>query len=113
PRGTSRLSHAGRLKGNRWRVPPPRIPPFTSAKRTVTCLRSPSRAERDVRIFSARCFGVYERGSGGAPGFAASASGFPHSPQNLIPRAFANPQLGHFSFSGAPHSPQNFMLLAF
>src|SRR5439155_14376919 len=84
-----------------------------SANSTVTCLRSPSRALREVRIFSARCFGVYGRGSGGAPGFAASASGFPHSPQNLIPGAFANPQLGHFSFSGAPHSPQNFMLLAF
>jgi hypothetical protein len=34
------------------------IEPFTSAKRTVTCLRSPSRAERAVKIFSARCFGV-------------------------------------------------------
>ena len=32
------------------------IEPFTSAKRTVTCLRSPSRALREVRIFSARCF---------------------------------------------------------
>src|SRR5262245_18076933 len=38
------------------------IDPFTSANRTVTCLRSPSRAERDVRIFSARCLRVYERG---------------------------------------------------
>jgi hypothetical protein len=28
--------------------------PFTSAKRTITCLRSPSRALREVRIFSAR-----------------------------------------------------------
>jgi hypothetical protein len=38
------------------------IDPFTSAKSTVTCLRSPSRALRLLRIFSARCFGVYERG---------------------------------------------------
>jgi hypothetical protein len=30
----------------------------TSAKSTVTCLRSPSSAEREVRIFSARCRGV-------------------------------------------------------
>jgi hypothetical protein len=34
------------------------IEPFRSAKRTVTCLRSPSRALFKVRIFSARCFGV-------------------------------------------------------
>jgi hypothetical protein len=34
------------------------IEPFASANRTVTCFRSPSRALRDVRIFSARCFGV-------------------------------------------------------
>jgi hypothetical protein len=32
--------------------------PFTSAKSTVTCFRSPSSALREVRIFSARCFGV-------------------------------------------------------
>jgi hypothetical protein len=30
------------------------IEPFRSAKSTVTCLRSPSRAVLDVRIFSAR-----------------------------------------------------------
>jgi hypothetical protein len=36
--------------------------PLRSAKRTVTCLRSPSRAALDVRIFSARCFGVYASG---------------------------------------------------
>src|SRR5262245_11467392 len=35
----------------------------TTAKSTVTCVRSPSRALRDVRILSTRCFGVYERGS--------------------------------------------------
>jgi predicted ATPase len=34
------------------------IEPFTSAKSTVTCFRSPSSALREVRIFSARCFGV-------------------------------------------------------
>jgi putative ABC transport system substrate-binding protein len=32
--------------------------PFRSAKSTVTCLRSPSRALFEVRIFSARCLGV-------------------------------------------------------
>ena len=34
------------------------IEPFISAKSTVTCLRSPSRALREVRIFSAGCLGV-------------------------------------------------------
>ena len=33
-----------------------------SAKRTVTGLRSPSSAVLEVRIFSARCFGVYVPG---------------------------------------------------
>ncbi len=67
-----------------------------------------------MRIFSARCLGVYERGSGvGGPGFAAAESGFPHSPQNFIPGAFSKPQPAHLDFSDAPHSPQNFMPLAF
>jgi hypothetical protein len=39
------------------------IEPLRSAKSTVTCLRSPSRAAFEVRIFSARCFGVYESGA--------------------------------------------------
>jgi hypothetical protein len=56
---------------------------------------------------------VYERGSRCVDAFAAAASAFPHSPQNLIAGAFSNPQLAHFSFSEAPHSPQNFMPLAF
>jgi hypothetical protein len=34
------------------------IEPFRSANRTVTCLRSPSSAAFEVRIFSARCLGV-------------------------------------------------------
>jgi hypothetical protein len=32
--------------------------PFTSPNRTVTCLRSPSSADFDCRILSARCRGV-------------------------------------------------------
>jgi hypothetical protein len=35
-----------------------KLEPLRSAKRTVTCFRSPSRAALEVRIFSARCFGV-------------------------------------------------------
>jgi hypothetical protein len=34
------------------------IEPLRSANRTVTCLRSPSRARVDMRIFSASCLGV-------------------------------------------------------
>jgi len=43
---------------------------------TVTCFRSPSSALFDVRIFSARCLGVYDSG-------ARRASGAPHSSQNF------------------------------
>src|SRR5439155_19040 len=42
------------------------IDPFTSAKSTVTCLRSPSSRPRDARIFSARWAGAWGRRSGGA-----------------------------------------------
>ena len=35
-----------------------KLDPLRSAKRTVTCLRSPSSAALEVRIFSARCLGV-------------------------------------------------------
>jgi hypothetical protein len=35
-----------------------RTRPYAAMNRTVTCLRSPSRAALEVRIFSARCFGV-------------------------------------------------------
>ena len=34
------------------------VKPDTSVNMTVTCLRSPSIALLDVRIFSARCLGV-------------------------------------------------------
>src|SRR5215510_15848204 len=72
-----------------------------SQKSTVTCLRSPSRAAFEVRIFSARCLGVYAAGEAkrwdaersdaivvaGAPPAAAapSVSRVPHSLQNLWP----------------------------
>src|SRR4029077_4120437 len=86
------------------------IEPFTSAKRTVTCLRSPSRALRDVRIFSARCFGVYERGTRSCDaGFEASASDFPHSAKNFLDGGFSRPQPEHLDFSDEPHLPQKFI----
>jgi hypothetical protein len=56
---------------------------------------------------------VYERGSGGGAGFAASAIGFPHPPQNFIAGGFSKPQLEHLYLSDEPHSPQNFIPFAF
>jgi len=95
------------------------VKPDTSVKSTVTCLRSPSMALRVLRIFSARCFGVYVWGdakraaadSAGAEaaGAAAGTSGAPHSPQNLSFGAFAARQAGQIAASRAPHSPQNFV----
>src|SRR6185503_18436793 len=84
------------------------IEPLRSAKRTVTCLRSPSRAALEVRIFSARCFGVYESG---AANLAAGLvrSGAAHWPQNLFSGGLAAPQDEQVAASGAAHSPQNFI----
>src|SRR5262245_1805006 len=67
--------------------------PTTSAKRTVTCLRSPSRALFEVRIFSARCLGVYEstrvkRACRADP----SPIGLPHLLQNLESAGSSWPQ---------------------
>src|SRR5882724_11919800 len=82
------------------------IDPLRSAKRTVTCLRSPSSALRELRIFSARCFGVYERGSGG--GLARGAStGRSHSKQNLALLGSSAPQAVQRTPNEAPHSRQN------
>src|SRR5262249_56512901 len=62
------------------------IEPLRSAKRTVTCLRSPSSAALDVRIFSARCLGVYDSGDGARGAAAGSAvTGVPHLLQNREP----------------------------
>src|SRR5215470_14069671 len=83
------------------------IEPFTSAKRTVTCLRSPSRAERVVRIFSARCFGVYERGSRSLVFATASPPrGVRHLRQNFAFGEQAVPHDGHSRPKDAPHSSQ-------
>src|SRR5262245_17730167 len=84
--------------------------PFRSAKRTVTCLRSPSSAALDMRIFSARCLGVYDSGeancdaAAGSPGVAASPA--PQLSQNLLPASTFAPQLGQAAANVAPHSRQ-------
>src|SRR6266481_541198 len=81
------------------------IEPFTSANSTVTCLRSPSRALREVRIFSARCLGVEVADLGGAvAGPAVSAT--PQPPQNFSPGWFEAPHAAQIAASTAPHSAQ-------
>src|SRR6202158_6000532 len=98
------------------------IDPFTSANNTVTCLRSPSNADFDCRIFSARCLGVYERGErllavgllavrGADVGPPPSSA--PHSPQNFSAGACGVPQALQLSVSLAPHSTQNLRPVAF
>src|SRR5262245_55776789 len=84
------------------------IEPFRSAKSTVTCLRSPSRAALDVRICSARCFGVYDAGDVAAAAVALPAIGAPHSWQNLLAGGFGAWQAEQETSRRAPHSPQNF-----
>src|SRR5713101_3478101 len=84
------------------------IEPFRSAKSTVTCLRSPSRAALEVRIASARCLGVYVSGE---PKRAACSCGLPtgwaHAKQNLAAAGSGVPQFPQRERSGAAHSRQN------
>src|SRR5712691_4465823 len=103
------------------------VNPATSAKRTVTWRRSPSSAERDLRILSARCLGVYVASDGrnplpGAPtGAAAGDAGggaatgacdgvsprrWPHAPQKRAPGRTVTPQLGQLASSAAPQWSQ-------
>src|SRR3989442_1751861 len=99
------------------------VNPETSANMTVTPFRSPSITLFEVRIFSARCFGVYVWGvayfdSSGVGTTSASGTedrgdrspprGAPHSPQNLLPTGLDERHAGHSNARGAPHSPQNF-----
>src|SRR6266404_4557496 len=78
-----------------------------SAKRTVTCLRSPSRRVFDVRILSARCFGVWTLGTAPAAGsIALVPTGSPHAPQNLADGVSAVWHLEQAAGSAAPQSTQ-------
>src|SRR4029077_2859768 len=83
------------------------IEPFTSANSTVTCLRSPSRALREVRIFSARCLGVEGAGDLGAAAAGPAVSAPPQPPQNFSPGWFEAPHEAQIAASTAPHSAQN------
>src|SRR5262245_43630816 len=83
------------------------IDPFTSAKSTVTCLRSPSRALRVVRIFSTRWLGVYERGSRSLVFETVSPPrGARHFRQNFARGEQLVPHDGHSLPKDAPHSSQ-------
>src|SRR4030095_8662848 len=84
------------------------IEPLRSAKRTVTCLRSPSRALLDVRIFSARCFGVYVCGelNFASEVTGAAVSDLPQPPQNFSLPSFRKPHDGQVEANESPHSPQ-------
>ena len=68
------------------------VEPAMSANSTVTCLRSPSSAEREVRIRSARCRGVYARG--GRP--AAAPSGAPQWSQKRASARLLRPHDAQF-----------------
>src|SRR3972149_2021589 len=89
------------------------IEPLRSANSTVTSLRSPSNAPLEVRIFSARCCGVY---AFGAPKRCDEAeidgtvdpAGWAHSEQNFALGESWAPQLVHTRAKGAAHSSQNF-----
>src|SRR5262245_8039853 len=79
-----------------------------SQNSTVTCLRSPSRALLDVRIFSARCFGVYVCGemNRDSTRLAVAVRDLPQPPQNFSPPSFRKPHEGHVDANDSPHSPQ-------
>src|SRR6059036_2413302 len=89
----SRTASSSRRASSGSRSARSSIEPLRSAKSTVTCLRSPTRVTPVVRIFSARCWGVYACGEAAA---AAPSSRFPHSLQKRAPPGFSCPHPGHF-----------------
>src|SRR5262245_21551888 len=82
--------------------------PLRSAKRTVTCLRSPSSADFETQIFSARCVGVYACRESNGEGvlWTAVESPWPHFRQNLAPERFDSPHPEQTDSRRAPHSSQ-------
>ena len=79
--------------------------PFMSANSTVTCLRSPSSVPREVRIFSARCGGVYVSGEAKRTG-AGARIGWPQPPQKRAPGSCTKPQRAHETWRAWPHATQ-------
>src|SRR5215831_2774 len=86
------------------------IEPLRSAKSTVTCFRSPSRAALEVRNFSARCLGVYASGEGARDVGAVSAAviGVPHLLQNRDPEGSSVLHEEQVKLSRAPQPRQKF-----
>src|SRR5215467_2570644 len=84
--------------------------PSISAKSTVSCLRSPSSAAFDVRIFSARCLGVEV--SGETKRDCGALVGWAHAGQNLAVGESCVPQLAQMRASCVAHSSQNFAPMA-
>src|SRR5215510_3755485 len=85
------------------------IEPFRSAKSTVTCLRSPSSAALDVRIFSARCLGVYDSGEGARTAVTDAAwTDVPHLLQNREPGGSSVLQEEQVTLRRAPQPRQKF-----
>src|SRR5262249_3794007 len=90
------------------------IDPFTSAKSTVTCLRSPSRAAFDWRILSARCLGVYARGWRAGARSVVEPTRAPQPGQYLADALISALQAGHASApSRTPHSSQKLAVASF
>src|SRR5262249_22456005 len=83
------------------------VKPTVSAKSTVTCLRSPSRALRAVRILSARCLGVYDAGEATlAAGAGGCARLWPQALQKRLSGGFTWLHAGHTLSSVAPQALQ-------
>src|SRR5262249_35980750 len=62
----------------------------------------------EVRIFSARCLGVYVCGelNRGSTRLSVAVRDLPQPPQNFSPPSFRNPHEGHVDANDSPHSPQ-------
>jgi hypothetical protein len=76
-----------------------------SANSTVTCLRSPSRPARDIRLFSTSDVGVSTSGASSAGDRASRRC--PHPEQNVAGRGTTWPQAWQVSTTGVPQATQN------
>src|SRR6185295_15938601 len=78
----------------------------TSAKRTVTSFRSPSRVARVARMRAARCAGVYDDGAGAG---GVARAGAPQLSQKTASASSAEPQLAQAAGadSAVPQPRQN------
>src|SRR5262245_4961743 len=92
------------------------VKPETSENITVTIFRSPSSAPFEVKIFSARCFGVYVTGAasrktGFVVGGGTTDEAAPAEADGVAADALAEGAAA--CVRRAPHSPQNFCFASF